>query len=86
MKLCCVRLCVCIVCVVLFIVVWVFFLLLFLLLFVCLFVYSPFLLLCNCMLPRWSLQGGSCSQGAQGGEFQSVGVRKVLRAPNVPIL
>ena len=64
----------------------VFFLLLFLLLFFCLFVSSPFLLLCNCTLPRWSLQGGSCLQGAQGGDFQSVRARKVLRAPKVPIL
>ena len=56
----------------------VFFFFLFLLLFVCLFVFSPFLLLCNCTLPRWSLQRGSCLQGAQGGDFQSVGARNVL--------
>jgi len=37
--------------------------------------------------------GGHCKevcacklQGAQGGDFQSVGVHKVLRAPKVPIL
>ena len=30
-----------------------------------LFVSSPFLLLCNCMLPRWSLQEGSCLQVAK---------------------
>ena len=64
----------------------VFFFFLFWLLFVCLFVSSPFLFLCKCMLPKWSLQGGSCLQGAQGGDFQSVRARKVLRAPKVPIL
>ncbi|KAG5047204.1 hypothetical protein JHK86_016610 [Glycine max] len=47
------------------------------LLFVCLFVSSPFLLLCNCTLPRWSLLGGSCLQGVQGSDFQYVGVRKI---------
>ena len=55
-----------------------FFFFLFLLLFVCMFVSSSFILLCNCTLPRWSLQGGSCLQGAEGGDFQSVGARNVL--------